>query len=104
MTELVGIVEDGGVIDKEDADLLVQKIKDEHKSAKAPRILPNDAASHGLFTKIKAIPKPASKQTSTMSHMPRWGALTFEEKIENDMVANRMKDPRQTLPDKNFVK
>ena len=29
--ELVGIVKDGGTIDREDAELLIEKIKEDHK-------------------------------------------------------------------------
>jgi len=31
MKELVNIAEDGGIIDREDAELLIEKIKDEQK-------------------------------------------------------------------------
>lgn len=39
-----------------------------------------------------------------MSTVPRWGALSFEEKIENDMVIHRMKDIHQPPHKKDFVK
>ena len=41
-----------------------------------------------------------------MSKVPRWGAMSFEEKIENDMVLNRMKvtDNTKCPNQKNFLK
>ena len=39
-----------------------------------------------------------------MSKVPRWGAMTFDEKIENDMVINNMKDIHQLPAKKDFLK
>ena len=39
-----------------------------------------------------------------MSKVPRWGALTFNEKVENDMVLNRMKDIYAPPHKTDFIK
>ena len=37
--------------------------------------------------------------------VPRWGAMTFGEKVENDMVINRICDIHRQKPnEKNFIK
>ena len=41
---------------------------------------------------------------SVMSKVPRWGALTFQEKVDNDMVLNRMKDIHAEPHKKDFIK
>ena len=33
-----------------------------------------------------------SNNIEIVSNVPRWGALTFHEEVENDMIANRVKD------------
>ena len=38
------------------------------------------------------------------SSVPRWGALTFDEKVENDMVVNRVKDIHAKPHKTNYLK
>lgn len=83
MADLVDTVKHGGKIEKEDADLLVKKIIDQ------PPLM-----------KDKRLKKP---QGVMSCKVPRWGALTFEEKVANDMVLNRMKDIKEPPVQTNFV-
>ena len=39
-----------------------------------------------------------------MSQAPRWGAMSFDERVENDMVVNRIRDIYQNPYDKDFLK
>lgn len=39
-----------------------------------------------------------------MSKVPRWGPMTFEDKIENDMFLNRVKDLGAAPALKDFVR
>ena len=83
MADLVETVKHGGKIEKEDADHLMKKIIDQPPLMKDKRL---------------------KKSQGVMScKVPRWGALTFEEKVANDMVLNRMKDIDQPPVQTNFI-
>jgi len=58
----------------------------------APKLKTNLIGNKQPSVAVRAPGQQNSKTQSTMSKVPRWGALTFEEKIDNDMVLNRMKD------------
>jgi hypothetical protein len=92
MQELVNIVEDGGIIDREDAELLIDKIKYEHKQVMAPKLKTKLKGNKQPPVVVKVPGQHNARTQNTMSKVPRWGALTFEEKVDNDMVLNRMKD------------
>ena len=55
VNELVNIVEEGGTIDKEDADLLIDKLREEHKMAKSTKISLDLRGSSNKAALIRAV-------------------------------------------------
>ena len=44
------------------------------------------------------------QRNNVMSKVPRWGAMTFEEQVENHMMLNQMKNIHAKPQKKNFLK
>ena len=48
-------------------------------------------------------PPKNKKIASTMPRENRWGAQTFDEKVQSDMVLNQINDRNRPSPKKNFL-
>ena len=80
---------------KEDAETFVEKVVEE------------DAKVQKSAKKLSRLPSKTSlsrNKGSMETQLPRWGALTFEEKLENDMVVNRVRNIHAKPHITNYLK
>ena len=83
---MVTIRGETGKVDREDAELLIDRMRTDSKKASRTE-------------------NSVQSSNSSMSKQPRWGPMTFDEHLKNDMFVNRVKDvSNANRVSKNFVK